>query len=420
MKKLLSVLTLLLPLVAFAQTKEATMVREGDQMKVSADFLLDKAMLKGIKAFILTPQITDGESVVKLKPIGMYTKQKFYPYLEPYGFDGSAGELSYSKDQLPTVVRYNTSVPYERWMDGAELQLVHEYEGCCGDSGVEAVDSLSTYNEAPIQYAASYRPVARELTLKSATMGGSATIDFPVNSTKLSENYHNNAAELDKISQTIEALTNNDDIVLQSVVIVAQSSPEGKYEVNERLANERAKAVLDYVKARVELPDELIRAEGVAEDWVGTRKFVEESELKNKDQIIAIIENDELAPDVKEQRIRSRYSTAWNSLMKDCFPYLRRTYYKIDFMAVDVESGNTQLDLANKAMAAGNYGTAAEHLAKAGDSAEAEYARGTYFANQGNYQEAALHYQKAADGGIEAAQALADELNRVNYMRPAK
>ena len=420
MKKLLTVLTILLPLAAFAQTQEATLYREGDQMKVSAIIKLDQAMVKGVKAFVLEPQITDGENCVKLKPIGMYSKQKFYPNLEPFGFNGSAGELVYRKDQLPTTLRYNTSVPYQRWMDGAQLELVHLYDGCCGDGGVEQIDTVATYEEAPIQYAATYRPVARELTLKTANLAGFAQLDFPVNSSKLSESYHNNANELEKISQSIQNLYGNQDVTLETIVIRSQSSPEGKYEANEKLANARAQAVMDYVNSHFDFPEGVVKAEAIAENWTGTREYVADSNLKNKDQILAIIDNEELAPDVKEQRIRSKYPAAWNTLMKDCFPYLRRTAYLITYKDVDAESGNTHLDLANKAMAEGRYETAGDHLAKAGDSAEAEFARGTFYASQGKYKEAAEHYQKAADGGIQSAQALADEVGRVNYMKPVK
>lgn len=417
MKKLLTVLTILLPLAAFAQTQEATLYREGDQMKVSAIIKLDPGMVKGVKAFVLQPRISDGENSVDLKPIGMYSKQKFYPYLEPYGFNGAPGEIVYRKDQLPTTVRFTSSVPYERWMDGSQLELVHLYEGCCGDGGEEAVDTLATYEEAPIQYAAVYRPVARELTLKTAELVGYAAIDFPVGSSKLSENYHNNAGELEKISQSIQNLYGNQDVTMQSIVIRAQSSPEGKFETNEKLANARAQAVADYVTSHYELPEGILKTQAIPENWTGTRDYVNDSEeIKNKAKILEIIDNQDLDPDVKEQRIK-RFSKDWTLLTKDCFPYLRRTVYQIVYQDIDVESTNTHLDRANKAMADGNTGLAAEHLAKAGDSAEAEFARGTFFASKGDYKEAAIHYQNAADGGIESAQALADEVGRVNYMR---
>ena len=102
-----------------AQTENASLARVGDKMVVKADVQLTPCMIKGVKAFVLEPQITDGENVVKLAPIGLYSKEKFYPYLNSYGFSGKEGEKVYSKEQLPVTVSLNESVPYQAWMDGA-------------------------------------------------------------------------------------------------------------------------------------------------------------------------------------------------------------------------------------------------------------------------------------------------------------
>ena len=407
-------------MAVFAQPQEAAMYREGDQMNVVATIRLNQAMVKGIKAFVLQPQISDGEHTVKLSPIGMYTKQKFYPYLNAYGFNGSQGEMVYSKEQLPTTVRIATQVPYERWMDGAQFQLAHLYDGCCGDSGTEAVDSLTTYLEDSIRFTPVFRNIPRELTMKTASLAGSAAVDFPVSSTKLDEKFHNNAAELAKIAQSIQEVSDDDSKVLEEVIIRANSSPEGKYATNERLAKGRAQAVLGYVSSRFNFNDGVVRAEAVAENWEGLREFVENSSLKNKAGILAIIDDESLAPDVKEQRIRSNYPADWKTLGKDCFPYLRRTAYIISYKTIDVEAGVTNAEKATRAMEAGDFESAALYLDKAGDGAEAEFARGTYFASMEQFEEAAEHFRKAAAGGIQEAEALAQELGRAKYINPNK
>ena len=420
MKKILTVLVLLLPLAGYAQTQEAALYREGEQMNVLATIRLNQSMVKGVKAFVLQPQISDGEHVVKLSPIGMYTQQKFYPYLKAYGFNRSKGEMIYTQEQLPTTVRISTEVPYERWMDGAQLQLVHLYEGCCGDSGIEAVDSLATYLEDSIRFTPVFRQIPRELTMKTASLGGSAAIDFAVSSTKLDEKFHNNAAELGKIAQSIREVTNDDSMILEEVIIRAQASPEGKYATNERLAKARSQAVLGYVSSHFDFTDGVIKAEAVAENWEGLREYVESSSLKNREKILDIIDNEDLTPDTKEQRIRSKYPADWKTLGKDCFPFLRRTAYIISYKTVDVEASITNVEKATKAMEAGNFEAAAAFLARCGDDPEAEFARGTYFGSMGLYEEAAIHYQKAADGGIKEAKELAAELGRAKYINPDK
>ena len=195
---------------------------------------------------------------------------------------------------------------------------------------------------------------------------------------------------------------------------------EGKYATNERLAKGRAQAVLGYVSSHFNFNDGVVRAESVAENWEGLREFVENSSLKNKAGILAVIDDESLAPDVKEQRIRSKYPADWKTLGKDCFPYLRRTAYIISYKTIDVEAGVTNAEKATRAMEAGDFESAALYLDKAGDGAEAEFARGTYFASMEQFEEAAEHFRKAAAGGIQEAEALAQELERAKYINPNK
>ena len=417
MKKILAIAALFITMGAFAQVQEASMYREGNQMKVNSRIQLTKEMLKGAKAFVLTPQITDGENVVKLSPIGMYSKDKFYPYLQDYGFTGAPGEVAYTKAQLPTVVTVDKSVPYETWMDGSRLELVHEYVGCCGDSGFEALDTLASYSEAPIDYTPMFREVAKDKMTKVVAKKGQAKVTFPLNVTTLNENYQDNAAEIEKIAKSIEEIKNANEVDLKSVVIKGQSSPEGKFSTNERLSRGRTKAVVDYISSQYDFGADVLEAESVGENWEGLRAYVESSSLKNKAGILEIIDSD-LDPDAKEQKIRSTYPQDWNNLHKNCFPYLRVTSYEVLYETIDYENVNTHISLAYDAMDAGEYRNAANHLALAGDSADAEFARGTLAGILKDYKAATEHFQKALDGGIQEAAPILEEVSRYQYMKP--
>ncbi len=192
MKRILLALSILLPLSALAQTQSACLKRVGDEMKVKADIQLTQKMLKDAKTYVLTPQITDGKNVVKLSPIGMCSKDKFYPNLKAYGFEGKEGENVYTKKDLPTVVSINETVPYEKWMDGSRLELVGAYEGCCGDSGEEDADENAGYKEKCIEFEPAFRGTTPQKKVETIT--GEAIVDFPVNGTTLNEKYHNNTA----------------------------------------------------------------------------------------------------------------------------------------------------------------------------------------------------------------------------------
>ena len=417
MKRILIALALLLPLSALAQSHDATLRREGDRMTVSADIALTPAMIKGVKAFVLVPQVADSSHSVALRPIGLYSKDKFYSYLESYGFSGASEDKVFRKEQLPTTVHYSASIPYEVWMDGAQLQLVHQYEGCCGDSGVEAVDSLTRYDEAPIAFAPAFREVGK--SMKKEVVTGKAFIEFPVNKTQLNDKFRGNAAELNKIKESLEGVRSNKEIEDCIVRITGHASPEGKYSVNERLANDRTQAVRDYVLSQFSFPDNTVVATSDAENWPGLRSYVEDSKLKNKQAILDIIDSD-LAPDTKEQRIRSKYPTQWNTLKKECLPLLRRTEYAIEFLTVDYEAVATKVEMANNAMQEGDIQKASEILSTAGNDPEAAYARGTLAAMKEDFATAAAEFKKAMDGGIAQAKAKWEEVSRHRFINKQK
>lgn len=407
--------TLLLSASLFAQTENASLVRVGDNMVVKADIQLTPCMLKGVKAFVLAPQISDGEHVALLPPIGMYSKDKFYPYLNAYGFSGKEGEMVYKKEQLPVTVSLNESIPYEVWMDGARLELVHQYDGCCGDSGIEAVDTLACYAEAPIDYAPTFRTLNPEKMKKVETVTGKAVIDFRVNKTTLEENYRNNEAELAKITSSIDKVKSAKEAEILSVVICGSASPEGKYSVNERLAAGRTQAIYDYVVDKYDFPTGVITSESIPENWAGLRKFVEETPLiKNKAAVLEIIDSD-MDPDAKEAKLRT--VGGWRVVHSDALPALRSTTYTITYKTTDYEATETKVDMANAAMDRGDYEKAAEHLAGADNSPEAEYARGTLAGLLKDWKNAAIHFKNALDGGLEEARAYYEEVSRHKYMR---
>ena len=63
-------------------------------------------------------------------------------------------------------------------------------------------------------------------------------------------------------------------------------------------------------------------------------------------------------------------------------------------------------------MAAGNLDAAKPLLAKAGSSAEAEYARGVFEASGQQYAAAVPHFRNALNGGISKAADILDEIDR--------
>ena len=222
------------------------------------------------------------------------------------------------------------------------------------------------------------------------------------------------------------------------------------YANNTRLAKGRTEAIKEYVLNLYDMTDNLIVTDFEPENWAGLREYVATSDLAHKDNIIQIIDRDE-EPDRKEWLIKSRYKDDYRFLLQNCYPFLRRTYYRIEYEIhsftdvehikelvktrpqklnldefylaaenLEPESEEFQevfdvvvrmypedrianLNAANVAMQRKDFKSAAGFIERAGDSPEAVYAKGVYEALQGNYTEAGKHFRKAQTLGIKEA-----------------
>jgi tetratricopeptide (TPR) repeat protein len=282
---------------------------------------------------------------------------------------------------------------------------------------------------------------------KSRFVEGNAFIDYPVSETVIYPDYHNNRTELTKIKSTIDSVKLDEDITITSIHIKGYASPESPYENNTMLAKGRTEAIKKYVLDMYAMPDTLIMTDFEPENWAGLREYLVKSSLPYKNNIIRIIDKDE-EPDRKEWIIKSTYKDDYKYLVENCYPFLRRTYYRVEYEIhsftdidhimeliktrpqklnleefylaaenLEPESAEFQevfdvavrmypedkianLNAANVAMQRKDFKSAAGFIERAGDSPEAVYAKGVYEALQGNYTEAGKHFRKAETLGI--------------------
>lgn len=113
------------------------------------------------------------------------------------------------------------------------------------------------------------------------------------------------------------------------VIITAYSSPDGKYSRNRQLAALRAASVKEYIisccPASASVSYETVL---VAEDWEGVARYLRLSTLEWKDDALAILSSKD--GDKKELLKDLWVGEAWDDLMKNCFPALRRVTVTLD------------------------------------------------------------------------------------------
>lgn len=430
------------------------MDRNGKYLTVGMDMNLSGLEVESNRAVLLTPCIVNKGDSLDLPAVGIYGRRRYYHYQRNYGDIMISGEneTTLRASKMPDVQPYETIVNYEGWMDNSQLIVKREDYGCCSDILYESMLAVGEFHDVPLMPALVYvRPVAE---VKDRSISGFAFVDFPVNKTDIRPDYRGNTAELNKIIATIDSVKNDADMRITTVSIKGYASPEGSYANNERLARGRTEALKQYVRNLYHFSDDFIHTAYEPEDWDGLRAYVEKSGLQHKNEILDII-NSYLEPDAKDNKIKATYPDEYRFLLANCYPALRHSDYKVEYtirsftdveeikrimatqpqklsleefyrVAQTMEPGSHEftevfetavrmypndasanLNAANTAMKRNDLNAAKRYLDKAGDSPEADYARGVYAYLNKDYATAKTYYTKAKEAGIaEAAEQL--------------
>lgn len=351
------------------------------------------------------------------------------------------------KDKNATQqVGYQVSVPYRKWMDRASL-VVAEDTCQCGEVSKGNSILLAQADLVFTPRLAYISPQAE--TRKARALSGEAYLDFPVNKTVIYPEYRRNTAELAKIRATIDTIRTDKDFSITRISLKGYASPEGRYAANVRLSEGRTDALKDYLMSEYGFEASLFRTNAGAENWAGLRKYVAQSGLADKEAILAIIDSEE-EPDAKEQRIRREHAASYRTLLQDCYPALRRTDYTVDYVirgfnveeakeviktrpqnlslqemfavAQTYQPGSEEfnhvfdvavrlypadpianLNAANALLERKEAAQALKFLDKAGDTPQADNARGVAMILLERYDEAEQYLHRAAQAGVSEA-----------------
>ena len=446
--------------VASAKIDSLSMQRNEGYMSIKLFFDFDSIKVRSNRAMLYTPRIIGTSDTLELKSVGIYGRARYlqqqrYSKNNELTFITGKDEMGIRRKDLrrkglkDSLLAYEVVVPYESWMDGARLELTNSECGCCDqvlgtstDSIYDYVDKIKPFKPTPVYL----QPEAEKI--KTRAISGQAFIDFVVNRTEIDPNYRNNIVELNKIRATIDPLATDEDITVKEVFIKGFASPEAPYKRNAELAKGRTESLREYVSNLYNFGDVIVTAYE-AEDWAGLRAYVEKSNLKNRDAILALIDSDR-DPDSKELMIKRSYKDDYKHLYKECYPSLRhsdyrieytiRSYYDVEeikrvmferpqnlslqefsFAAQSMEPGSDEfnetfeiavrmypddevanLNAANIALSKGNLKAAERYLAKSGDSKEAVYSRAVYAFLARDYDAAETLAKQSIEMGMDA------------------
>lgn len=448
----------LLPDMAFALSRQdkngvgidqIQISRVRDSVHITFQINLDSIRLRSNRSLVLQP-FFKGEGGSQWLPAVEVMGRKRYLYylrndLQTYA-EAPCRVVKAGKD-MQHRLPYETTLPYEPWMENASLYLGEDECGCG-----QVIDTMQhPLVVADIAWHPALAYIAPQVeTVKSRQLSGHAYLDFPVNQTKIDPDYRRNPEELAKICATIDSVRSDNDVRIIRIHIKGYASPEGSYTSNARLAEGRTNALKQYIINRYALADTLFNIAFEPEDWEGFRQYVKTSNLPDKDQIMQLIEGDGDI-DSRERQIRTRYPQSYRTLLEDCYSALRHSDYRIDYVirgfnvdeakqvirtrpqnlslqemfavAQTYQPGTPEfievfqiavqyyptdpvanLNAANALLEKGLAQQALPYLMKAGESPEAANSRGVAMRMLERYNDAAKWLHQASDAGLKEAQ----------------
>ena len=121
---------------------------------------------------------------------------------------------------------------------------------------------------------------------------------------------------------------------LQGIEVSAYASPDGAYNINEKLAERRQDVSADYVRQQMKKAKVSgdVNVRYTAEDWDGFQELVSKSNLQDKDLILRVLSMYQ-DPEEREQQIRNM-SSVYTEIASGIMPELRRARLMVNYEVI--------------------------------------------------------------------------------------
>lgn len=445
--------------------------RNGNNVAIDLDIDISKLDIGADETLILTPVIEKNGRSMELPSVEIMGRRAYMYYLrndevpvtsDPFYADRVAKRAERKAGQKQ-LVAYSTTVGFEEWMRGGTVTVKRGSCGCDASPialGEESVGRFlhEIYNP---KYILSYvEPEPEPIKVRDESL--TAYINFYVDKYDIIEKYKNNASELASMINSIKKVDDDADLTITSITIEGWASPEATQAHNQKLSQNRANSLANYVAAKTGIARDRIEAIGRGEDWVGLRReVIATPKLLHQDKVLAIIDNEKLTLDQKDKQLKALIPpTIYDRLLSELYPRLRRNDYRIVYnvrnfnleearalvdtdprklsiselykVAGSYEKGSAQynhvmevaaktypsvvaaaVNMASMQIAAGNYDAALKTLAATNqDDARVIAAYGNAYMGKGDEAKAREAWTKAAQKGSADAKHNLEELDK--------
>ena len=323
---------------ALAQANSDTLrVVESNVSRVGEDVIVDmKLDLSHIevgrnRTLVYRPLLMKEDSVAELTPIIVNGRVRHIQYQRLERAEDFPNEIEIRRENgTEQTLDYHARVPFTDWMNKSEVVMVCDLCGCGWESLQNDRSSLFPVNlvHEPVVPAVLYITPLAEVKVREKS--GSAYLDFPVNQTVIRPDYRRNSTELAAIDATIQSVEDDPNATITKVTIKGYASPEGSYANNQRLAEGRSNALLEYVKKLHDFGDVEFSVSSEPEDWEGLEKRIESSSIADKEEWLAIIRDSEPA-DLDRKEWKLKQLPTYREVLNTIYPALRHSDYTVEY-----------------------------------------------------------------------------------------
>ncbi len=322
-----------------AEVKNLSVARDNGRVKVQMNVDISNLSVGADETVILTPVISKDNKAVEMPAIEVMGRRAWIYWrrngeqtitANPLYADREAKRAERKAGKKQSVA-YSTELAFEPWMKSANVSIKECSKGCTDLVALGENPLQRVLHEAykPQYVLALLEPEPEPVKVRDESH--SAYINFKVDKYEILEQYKNNATELASILSSIDKVKQDEDLTITSITIEGWASPEATQAHNQRLSQNRANSLSDYVSAKTGIERSRIEAIGRGEDWKGLREAVVATpRLLDQKKVLDIIDRTDLSLDQKDKMLSELVpETIYQRLMNEMYPKLRRNDYRI-------------------------------------------------------------------------------------------
>lgn len=416
MKKLLVVVAMIfgVSIVSDAQTviSNESMTHDGKTVTVSFDIDTDVKGIPSRRKEVIMPYIYNGKDTLWLDVVEVYGKGRFKRERQVNAIAGDKDwELADNQTLKGDIYEYEAQVPLKRWMKSANLSIRRQLVGCACEKDREdenLQEGVALFEEPAL-------PPRRIPEYVLADVGRTwdfgqdeLEIIFKVSKVEIDSSVFNNEVTFGKILSAVDKIFSNPKYKIDKIEVAGYASPEGPPAFNTWLGENRAKALINYIiehRPQYNLTMEDFKIVNGDENWPGLRRVVAASNMEEKDQVLAIIDDENIPSERKKLKIEAiNYGWVWKKMLDEIYPHLRCARYlsiyydSTDDKAVDI------INESNELVREGKYAEALEHIDSVKEDMRAYNTVGVALMMQGKFEEAMPWFEKALESSTCAQQ----------------